>query len=333
MKTIIKVLIVSLIFLGLIFSIGNKSYIKDNKDKLGTEINPPKRDEEIIENDEIDWKESKEPENYNTLEEAFNHSKRVNFLILGLEELNSDTIMLASMCQNEESIDLISLPRDTYIHRKGYDAGEQRKINAVYYNHGIAGVKKTVSYILKGIPIHHYLILDYEGVEAIVDTVGGVEIDVPFHMKYDDPYSNPPLHIDIPAGRQTLNGKMALDFIRYRQGNQGGGYPDGDLGRIRAHQEFLKSFATRAKKNILSLIPSVLKYVETDVSILKALGYGKSMLNLENENINFILLPGSPEFRRVQGKRFSYYIYDKEKIDFMLKEIYRVVEKDKKDSL
>jgi anionic cell wall polymer biosynthesis LytR-Cps2A-Psr (LCP) family protein len=56
--------------------------------------------------------------------------------------------------------------------------------------------------------------VDFDGFVRLVDAVGGVELDVPFHMKYDDPYQN--LSIGIRPGRQTLNGKDALNFARYR---------------------------------------------------------------------------------------------------------------------
>ena len=82
-------------------------------------------------------------------------------------------------------------------------------------------------------------------------------MDVPFHMKYKDPTSNPPLDIDIRPGRQILDGEKALDFIRYRKGNNKMGYVDGDLGRIRAQQEFLKAFLSKVKDNIITSLLKV----------------------------------------------------------------------------
>src|SRR5699024_10797879 len=123
-------------------------------------------------------------ENYNSLEEALKNSKRINALIIGLEDIRTDTIIFASFHLENKKIDLISIPRYTYIHRKGYNQGEQRKINAIYGSHGILGIKKAVSYLLEDVPIHHHIIMDYKGVENIIDSLGGIEVVVPFHMVY-----------------------------------------------------------------------------------------------------------------------------------------------------
>src|SRR5690606_1573862 len=106
---------------------------------------------------------------YSSFQEALKHSPRVNVLVLGMEDVRTDTILLASFHRDAKKIDIISIPRDTYIHRKGYNGGDQRKINSVYYSHGVKGVMQTVSYILEDIPIHHYAMIDYDGVISIVD--------------------------------------------------------------------------------------------------------------------------------------------------------------------
>jgi len=315
MRTFIKVLIMSFLIGLLAFLIGGQSYIKNN------DINPKDNiiaeDKNPIPNKTLE--KAQKNTVYNSLEEALNKSSRINFLILGMEDVRSDTIIFASLDQDNKSADLISIPRDTYLHRQGYNLGDQRKINSIYYSHGIDGVIKAVSYILGGAPIHHYAIIDYEGVEEIVDLVGGVEVNVPFHMKYDDWYSKPPLHIDIPEGNQVLNGKESLNFLRYREG-----YPDGDLGRIKAQQEFLKSFASKAIKNAVFIIPKGLKYIKTDMSVFDALNYGKGSLDLNGESMNLFTLPGYDEFRNINGKNFSYYIFDKVGINAMLKNMYNV---------
>ena len=92
---------------------------------------------------------------------------------------------------------------------------------------------EAVSKVLNGMPIHYYMAVDYEGVGNIVDAIGGVWYDVPFHMKYDDTTKGiEDLHIDIPAGRQHLDRENAVEFLRFRKTNdyykrQGyHGYPD-----------------------------------------------------------------------------------------------------------
>ena len=69
----------------------------------------------------------------------------------------------------------------------------------------MVGLANAVSETLCGIPINYYAVVDYDSVRTIVDGIGGVPIDVPMAMNYDDPYDKPPLHIRIPAGEQVLD--------------------------------------------------------------------------------------------------------------------------------
>ncbi|WP_159436088.1 LCP family protein [Anaerosalibacter sp. Marseille-P3206] len=264
-----------------------------------------------------------------TLESAINKSKRVNFVVLGMEDIRSDTMIFVSFEPVKKQVDLISVPRDTYLYRKGYEAAEMRKINAVYASHGINGVKKAVTHVLGGVPVHYYVMVDYDGVKKIVDSVGGVDVTVPFHMKYTDPSSKPPLYIDIPKGKQTLNGDKSIDFLRYRKQNGGsGGYKNGDLGRVKAQQEFLKSFL---KKSLSIKLPVVIKTsldnVKTDIAITEAFTFGKNALGIDEKNINFSTLPGIATFKKINGKNLSYYIYDEIEIKKLMESIYGVVKK------
>lgn len=326
MKAFLKVFIVSIFFFFVAFYIGAQVSIENTKAEAGgnidigfaENINIP---ETLLTKLEV---EPKEAEEFASIEEAYEKSNRINFLILGMEDVRSDTIILASFCQDSKKIDLISIPRDTYVHRKGYDAGDKRKINSVYYDHGVDGVKQTVSYILPDLPIHNYIMIDYDGVEKIVDLIGGVEVDVPFHMKYKDPTSDPPLDINIEAGNQILDGKQSLDFVRYRKSNNRMGYRDGDLGRIKAQQSFLKAFTSKAKENILSVIIKGLQYVKTDMGLIDALALGRSAIGISEDNIEFRTLPGNDDLRTVNKSIYSYYIYNEREIKSMLEGIYNV---------
>lgn len=332
MRSFVKVFILSFFLFILSLSIGSFAYIKDKGISLENDVVSEESEEEINEEknifDSIVTKletERKEPESYSTLEEAFEKSNRINFLIMGLENVRTDTIIFASFCPDSKKVDLINVPRDTYIHRKGYDAAEQRKINSIYGDHGALGVKKAVSHILNNAPIHHIITIDYEGVKKIVDALGGVEVNVPFHMKYIDPYDNPPLYIDIPPGNQLLGGENALKFLRYRKGNNNkGGYADGDLGRIKAQQEFLKSFIDKVSDNLITTIIKGFNHVKTDINLFTAISYGRKALGMTKDDFNMRILPGKAEFRKIGKKVLSYYIYDKDDITKMLNEIYNV---------
>ncbi len=172
----------------------------------------------------------------------------VNILLLGVDEggMRSDTIMLASLNGRTGKLSVLSIPRDTRVLVGKY----YQKINAAI-GIGAQEVRKgnlkepeelTVQKVklLTGLPIHYFMSVNFDGFKEIIDALGGVEFNVPFRMKYDDPVQN--LHIDLQPGLQVLDGQAAHDFVRFRKGNAGyPGYAMGDLGRIEAQQAFIKA--------------------------------------------------------------------------------------------
>ena len=245
------------------------------------------------------------------------NSKRFNVLVVGLENTRTDTIILASYDTESKKADLISVPRDTYYPRSSDDPAELKKINAVYAQEGIESLTASVQKLL-GIPVDKYVIIDYEAVVACVDKLGGVEVDVPFHMVYSDPYDKPPLHIDIPEGRQTLNGEQSLKVLRYRKG-----YSNQDLGRIEAQQQFIKSAARKALGfELPSLIKEAYSYIDTNLKLMDLIGLAGSVIGFSTDSINMNTLPG--EEAPLEG--LSFYLPDKEGIAEMVLNIYKTSE-------
>lgn len=327
MKTFAKAFIVSFIGFSLAVIIGSYSYIKEKNIKLESNANNSVYEKVDLNKYIIKKIEAKpkEIEYYSNLAEAIEKSKRINFLILGMEDVRADTIIFASFCPDTKKVSLMNIPRDTYIHRKGYNGPTQRKINSVYGAHGVLGVRKTVSYILESVPIHHHIILDYTGVEKIVNEIGGVEVEVPFDMKYKDPTANPPLHINIPSGKQILDGKKSLEFLRYRkENNNRGGYADGDLGRIKAQQGFLTSFIGKASENILTVVTKGFGYVKTDINLMDSLSYGRKAIGMTKEDFELSTLPGEAEFRKINKKILSYFIHSNKETKKAIEKIYNV---------
>lgn len=326
MKTFLKVFIVSFLFFVVAYYLGGFSYVKDQglsvKENYDFGFYQSENIPDIILS-KIKT-EAKEDKIFTSLEEAKELSSRVNFLIVGMEDVRTDTMMLASFNKDSKAIDVISIPRDTYVHRKGHNRGEERKINSVYNDHGIEGVKKTISYILEDIPIHHHIILDYDGVKEIVDLVGGLDVDIPRNMRYEDHTADPPVYIDLKEGRQVLDGKKTLDFIRWRKDNRNKGYIDGDLGRVKAQQQIIKSLIIKIKDNLINVIISGFKYVKSDINLLDAIGYGRNAIGINEENVNFLILPGEAESRIYNKKMLSYFIYDKNEVKKMVEQMYNV---------
>jgi len=216
--------------------------------------------------------------------------------------------MLASYDTKTKTADIISIPRDTYVERDGFVNSANNKINSVYTVKGMEGLKKVVLNIT-GIEVDKFVTIDYDGVRAAVDAVGGVEVDVPFHMRYTDPYSDPPLDINIPAGVQTIDGDNAMEFLRFRKTNYSGysGYSEGDLGRIEAQQGFIKSAIKKALSfKLPKVVSEVYPYVDTDFTLAEATSLAVSSIGLSTENINFHVLPGNS--KTING--LSFYIMD-----------------------
>ena len=163
------------------------------------------------------------------------------FLVVGLNEgTNANTVMVASFDANIGEAHIISIPRDSMLNV----TRNNRKLSSSYMvgasggrgrEGGVASVQREVMSIIGFVPDFH-IIIDYDAFFAIIDVVGGIEIDVPFHMRYDDPLQN--LHIDILPGLQVMDSRTALHFARYRTGNAG--FPTiSDYRRIENQQKII----------------------------------------------------------------------------------------------
>lgn len=170
--------------------------------------------------------------------------KPVNILVLGLdeEESRSDVVLLLNYQPAKPALNILSVPRDTLVKVKG----EKRKINSIAAYGGEAKLAEVLEK-MTGLAVDFFLTMNFKGFREIVDTLGGVEFNVPMCMDYDDPDQN--LHIHLQPGFQILNGEKAEQLVRYRKGNRPGeGYHDGDLDRMKIQQEFLKALIEQKLK-------------------------------------------------------------------------------------
>lgn len=169
--------------------------------------------------------------------------------------VNTDTMIYASL-RNDE-LTLISLPRDLFI-----DEESNRKLNTLIARSPDA-LKNEIANIL-GVPIDHYVILNLEIFQNLVDALGGVEVDVPQRMYHHDCTAG--LTIDLHEGLQRLDGQQASDFIRFRS------MPRGDLDRLEnlkllsvAMLRRLQELHVTAVTRLPALANTFLNDVETDV--------------------------------------------------------------------
>ena len=217
-----------------------------------------------------------------------------NVLLVGVDEdgYRTDTMMVATYDIENEKVYIMQLPRDTYVHENGR---RDKKLNSAYYS-GAEQLRKEIQ-IAYGIDVHRYIEVNLDGFRQLIDAIGGVEIDVPITMIYDDPTQN--FHIYLKKGFQRLDGKKAEQFVRFRKNNDGTGYPMGDLQRMEAQKNFIMAtfkqmISIDGLSNINELIKIAQNNVKTDLTFDEIYNYCTTILTLEEGKIEFISAPGAP---------------------------------------
>jgi LCP family protein required for cell wall assembly len=215
----------------------------------------------------------------------------LNVLILGVDRRpseaegassRSDTIMLAQVSPGSGRVELLFIPRDLLVE---VEPGVEDRINTAYA-YGRVEQARAVMEGVTGVPIDAHAIIDFQGFEETIDAIGGVEVDVADEV--------PPKY-EIEDGLQTLNGKQALFFARYR------GTAGGDLDRIERQQQLLA--ALRAKMlhwNTVTTLPSVLgianENVDTDLGLVQAISLGRALvLRSGEDDLTAVQLKGYPQ--------------------------------------
>jgi len=246
----------------------------------------------------------------------------MNILVLGSDEKQggrSDTIMLVHIQKDYQPV-VISIPRDTRVKIEGIEG--YSKINAAYAYGKSKLAVKTVEDVL-GIKIDKYIAVNYEAVEKIVDLVGGVDVEVPFHLYYVDTTPGKELYIDIPAGLQHLDGKKAVEFLRWRHNSNGKEYGrGGDLGRIEMQRKLLYALIEKILKpqNIVRLpviVQTVSKYTDHNFTKSEMMWFVQNIGKFNTQNIMMTILPGYPKYIN----KVSYYILDTEKCKALIDDL------------
>lgn len=253
-------------------------------------------------------------------------SNRINVLLVGLEHVRTDTIMVASFDRDTKDANIISVPRDTLVIDPEYKAGYTR-INAIYQYEKIDGLIDAVENILD-IKIHRWVSVDYEAVIKGIDALGGIEMDIPFHMKYTDPVSDPPLYIDIPEGRRLLDGKASVGFLRFRKGDPGyQGYVEGDIGRTRAQQKYVKEVIKKLLSlKLPSFINEVYPYIKTSFSTSELIAFAAESKEFSMDKLSTETLPGQEDKKIMRETGSSYYALNKEEVVKIIYKMYGVLE-------
>jgi LCP family protein required for cell wall assembly len=225
----------------------------------------------------------------------------MNMLILGSDSRDpdnltgsrSDTIILAHLPKGRGSAQLVSIPRDTWVHvprsKDGQHGNTDAKINAAYAWGGVPLTVQTVeSYT--GVRIDHVVLVDFAGFQRIVDALGGIDIDVDRNFK-----SIHPPYRQFTKGRQHMDGATALDYSRQRKQ-----FPDGDFARIRHQQQVIRAILDQAASGGLLTDPgrlnAFIRASADSVSVDKTmsiLDMAMDLRHLRGGNLTFLTSPSS----------------------------------------
>ena len=218
-----------------------------------------------------------------------------NIVVMGVDERDgdagrSDTLFVVMMDPKSNNVSLLSIPRDTMVKipGRGWD-----KVNHAFAFGGHKLTQQTVEEFL-GIQINNYVVIDFKGFKNLVDAIGGIDIDVEKDMYYEDPYDN--LVIDLQKGRQHLDGRTAIQYVRYRD-------EEGDIGRIKRQQHFMAAIYEKVTSSQIitkmpGLVKELLSMVKTDMPLTDMAKVAKAMNTTmkEQKGLNMAMVPGEPVY-------------------------------------
>ncbi|MFB2937621.1 LCP family protein [Aerosakkonemataceae cyanobacterium BLCC-F154] len=254
----------------------------------------------------------------------------VNILVMGVDRVpdaptdspaglngRSDTLLLVRLDPSDNSVKMLSIPRDTHVNNPFLSI---EKVNQANVDGGAALAAEVVSDTLDGVKIDRYVRVTTEAFRQLVDLVGGVEVFVPKKMHYKDVTQG--LEINLEPGLQTLNGEQAEQFARFRQDE------NGDIGRVQRQQLLLKALRQRLiNPGILPRLPQIISvmqnYVDTNINWEEMLALANFGMNLEKTDIKMVMLPGRfSETGEFDGR--SYWVVDEGKRDRVMQDFFGV---------
>ena len=223
---------------------------------------------------------------------------RLSILVMGIDQRpgsafpgRADVIMIANVDPVGKRAALISIPRDLWVEIPGH--GENR-INSAYFYGEVDGtqgggpelLKKTIEGSL-GVSIDHYARLDFGCFKQIIDTLGGITVDVPEPIR-DDRYPDEHfgyMSIYIPAGTQRMKGETALQYVRAR-------HESSDFSRMRRQQQVLLAVRDKALRlevvfSLPELLPLLGRSFSTDLSAEDVLALANLATQIMLDDVRF----------------------------------------------
>lgn len=263
--------------------------------------------------------------------------ERVNVLLLGIDRRENeegpwrtDTMIVATLDPQTKTAGMLTIPRDLYVPIPAPGAGENRINTANFYGDsskypggGPALAKKTVEYNF-AIPIHYYVLVDFDGFRRIIDALGGIDIDVPTAI--DDPeYPTEDYgvtHLQIPAGRQHMDGALALQYARSRKTTS-------DFDRSKRQMQVILATRDKAlKANALAQAPQLIAQlrdaIETDMTPDQILALAPLAAQLRADNIKSRSIDLNMTYEIKLNTGADVLWPDREKIGALIQEMFSV---------
>lgn len=198
----------------------------------------------------------------------------------------TDTIMVCLLDFNYERVKILSIPRDTIVN---YGKRWGRINEAAAIKSDITALQDTVAKFLT-VPVDNVVSVNYDGFQAIIDSLGGVDVNVPKRMKYTDRAGG--LNIDFEPGPQHMDGKQALEYARFRHD------AEGDFGRIRRQQQLINELKQQKLNfSLVGRLPVLLPAVKAAFTTSDELSYDQLralslfIARLNKSDIEFATLP------------------------------------------
>lgn len=270
--------------------------------------------------------------NGNWLAAIFGHDKhtlenleKLYILVMGESTGMSDTIMVCSYDPKTGEASMLSIPRDTFIGKSKANASTSDKINSIY--NGGEKPEKTMEKVneLTGLDIKYYVLVDTKALVELVDTIGGLEFEVPMDMKYDD-YSQD-LHVNLKEGWQKLTGDQVEQLVRFRHNSNGSTYSYSygieDFGRMKTQRAVMVAIAKQTikmknVKEIGNIIDIAKKHVKTNMDLNMLKDYIPYAIEINTDEIKTEQLPGESQY--ING--ISFFLADEDEIEEVVQELF-----------
>ncbi|MEH7235752.1 LCP family protein [Bacillus sp. JJ1562] len=235
-------------------------------------------------------------------------------LLMGIEDYTSggkggrsDTLMVATFNPNEESMKLVSIPRDSLVKIPGKQ--NKDKINHSYSTGGKELTIKTVENYLD-IPIDYYATINFEGFVNTIDILGGVTVDVPFDF-WDYKQGDWNTKYYFTEGKMKLDGDEALTYARMRYRD-----PMGDIGRNERQKQIVMAVIDELVKptsvmKIDKISKEIGNNIQTNLRVRDLLAILKQYPNFGSDNIETLTLEGTSD--TING--ISYIIPDENSVN------------------